>query len=334
MDNARDLVDAALEISVVGSFSRIGPAVRRRLDGWSAPPPAVLAGRTVVVTGPTSGLGLAATKALAGLGARVVLVGRDRGAAAGPRRGSGRHPCRRPVPDRGRRHGLARVGARGGRAHPRDRDSTRRRDRQRRCDVPGPSQRPRRDRGDVRAARRRPVRAGRRPAAAPKADRWVARRGRDLGRDVCTRAGPRRPRVACHALLGRPRLRSGEAAQVALMREWSRRLAPRGITFAAMHPGWADTPGLAESLPVFYRLMRPLLRSPGDAVDTIVWLATHPNQRSTTGRLFLDRRPRPFDRFPATRLSASQRRRLWDLVVALADLPDPAPEELTPVVPA
>ena len=42
-------------------------------------------------------------------------------------------------------------------------------------------------------------------------------------------------------------------AQVALMREWSRR--SRGsVAFAAMHPGWADTPGLAEALPGFHRV--------------------------------------------------------------------------------
>ena len=29
-----------------------------------------------------------------------------------------------------------------------------------------------------------------------------------------------------------------------------------------MHPGWADAPGLAQSLPSFHRLMRPLLRTP------------------------------------------------------------------------
>ena len=73
----RALLDAGLEISVVGSFTRIGPAVRRRLFGWSPPPAGAMAGRTVLVTGPTSGLGRAATDALAALGARVVLVGRS-----------------------------------------------------------------------------------------------------------------------------------------------------------------------------------------------------------------------------------------------------------------
>jgi hypothetical protein len=121
-------------------------------------------------------------------------------------------------------------------------------------------------------------------------------------------------------------------AQVVLMREWSRRLAPRGIAFAAMHPGWADTPGLADTLPGFYEVMRPLLRSPADGADTIVWLATHPESASTSGRLFLDRRPRPFDRVPGTRLSAAQRRRLWDLVVGMADRPDSAPEAAPPDV--
>ena len=81
-----------------------------------------------------------------------------------------------------------------------------------------------------------------------------------------------------------------------------------------MHPGWSDTPGLAESLPGFYRVMRPLLRTPEQGMDTIVWLATHPDPAAIDGRLFLDRRPRPFDRVPSTRLSAADRRRLWELV--------------------
>ena len=73
----RALADALLELTVVGSFSRVGAAIRRRLFGWTAPPAEAPAGRTVLVTGPTSGLGRAATDALAALGARVILVGRS-----------------------------------------------------------------------------------------------------------------------------------------------------------------------------------------------------------------------------------------------------------------
>jgi hypothetical protein len=90
-----------------------------------------------------------------------------------------------------------------------------------------------------------------------------------------------------------------------------------------MHPGWADTPGLAESLPGFYGLMRPILRSPAEGVDTVTWLATDATEGREDGNLYLDRRPRPFDRAPQTRLSAAQRRRLWEMVVRLAAIPDP-----------
>jgi hypothetical protein len=79
----RVLVDDGLEFSIVGSFSRIGPAVRRRLFRWASPRPGALVGQTVLVTGPTSGLGRETAGAMAELGARVVLVGEARSALDG-----------------------------------------------------------------------------------------------------------------------------------------------------------------------------------------------------------------------------------------------------------
>jgi NAD(P)-dependent dehydrogenase (short-subunit alcohol dehydrogenase family) len=114
--------------------------------------------------------------------------------------------------------------------------------------------------------------------------------------------------------------------QVALVREWARRMAGGGIAVKAMHPGWADTPGLASSLPGFHRLMRPLLRTPQEGIDTILWLATTQEQALPTGKLYLDRAVRPFDRVPGTRLAAADRRALWDAVVVLSGGSDPARE--------
>jgi hypothetical protein len=92
-----------------------------------------------------------------------------------------------------------------------------------------------------------------------------------------------------------------------------------------MHPGWADTPGLADTLPGFYRVMRPLLRTAAAGAETIAWLASHPDPAGISGGLYLDRRPRPFDRIHAARLSARDRRRLWGLVAELAGIGPQAP---------
>ncbi len=109
--------------------------------------------------------------------------------------------------------------------------------------------------------------------------------------------------------------------QVALIREWARRSRSSGIAFNAMHPGWADTPGLVEALPAFRRFMKPLLRSPEDGADTILWLATTYGLRPLGGRLYLDRRPRLFDRVPQTRLDEDDRAELWETICELTGLP-------------
>jgi NAD(P)-dependent dehydrogenase (short-subunit alcohol dehydrogenase family) len=103
-------------------------------------------------------------------------------------------------------------------------------------------------------------------------------------------------------------------AQVALVREWARRERGGTVTVHAMHPGWARTPGLSASLPGFDRVMGPILRTPAEGADTILWLATAPKEEIGSGRLYLDRRSRPFDRAPWTRLGAAERAALWDEV--------------------
>ena len=77
LDGARRFADAALEATVVGSFSRVGFAARRALFDWDAEPLVDLRGRVALVTGATGGLGLAAATALAARDADVWIVGRD-----------------------------------------------------------------------------------------------------------------------------------------------------------------------------------------------------------------------------------------------------------------
>ena len=66
--------DGVLEGSIVGSFTNLGYQVRSR--EWDSALPE-MRGATAIITGATSGLGLAAAKRMAGLAARVALVGRN-----------------------------------------------------------------------------------------------------------------------------------------------------------------------------------------------------------------------------------------------------------------
>lgn len=76
-------------------------------------------------------------------------------------------------------------------------------------------------------------------------------------------------------------------AEVMLNELWAAR-EPE-VMFAAMHPGWADTPSVKSSLPKFYKWMRPILRSPDEGADTIVWLAACERIAQMSGLFWFDR---------------------------------------------
>lgn len=97
--------------------------------------------------------------------------------------------------------------------------------------------------------------------------------------------------------------------QVVLTGMLARRLRAAGVVVNAMHPGWADTPGVRSSLPGFFRWMRGRLRTPEQGADTAVWLAAAEAARRHSGRLFFDRAPAAVHLLPWTREDERERAR-------------------------
>jgi NAD(P)-dependent dehydrogenase (short-subunit alcohol dehydrogenase family) len=108
-------------------------------------------------------------------------------------------------------------------------------------------------------------------------------------------------------------------AQVVLAKLWAEALRGSGVTVNAMHPGWADTPAVASSLPRFHRLTRQILRTPAEGADTVVWLAACPELAETSGAFFFDREPRRTHWLPWTRESEEDRHALWSQCEALCE---------------
>jgi NAD(P)-dependent dehydrogenase (short-subunit alcohol dehydrogenase family) len=327
----RSIIDGALELTVVGSFSRLGFQVRRKVFAWTAPPDGSLTGKTVLVTGPTSGLGRTTAASLAALGARVVLVGRSEERLARVRddliasHGEDRFPI--VVADMASLTSVrAAVAAilesearldvvidNAGAIFPERRESPEGIEATFATMVVGPFA----------------LVSGLRPLLERTGGARVVA---VTSGGMYTQALPLDDLAYAGEVFSGPRAYArAKRAQTALVREWARRLAAVGsdVTVNAMHPGWADTPGLADTLPAFYRFMGPVLRTAAEGADTIVWLAADSAAAGRSGGLFLDRRPRPFDRVPMTRLSGADRRRLWDLVVAMSGIADPLPEPPT-----
>lgn len=107
--------------------------------------------------------------------------------------------------------------------------------------------------------------------------------------------------------------------QVILADTWSGHLQGTRAAVYSAHPGWADTPGVARWLPRFRSLTRPLLRTPEQGADTVVWLAaTRPEHGR--GRFWHDRAPRPAHYTRRTRENADERAALWNACQRLTGL--------------
>jgi len=307
-------VDTVLDRSVVLGFSRIGLSVRSRLPGWPAdPPPRALSGRDVAVTGATSGLGVSTALGVAALGARVHLVVRDESKATSV---------------------VARITA----ATPSAAVAVHR------CDIG--------DLDDVRRFAEA-FRAGGHQldvlvhnAGVMPPERTESAQGHELSMAVHVLGpvlmtellrptlrdsdGPRVLMITSGGMYSQP-LRADDPeyvqddyspttayarskrAQVELLPLLQQRWGADGARVWATHPGWAATPGVAESLPRFNRLTAPILRDGDGGADTTVWLAAV-EPAPPGGGLWHDRRRRPTSYLSRTRPRADDVDRMWSWV--------------------
>lgn len=318
----RRTVSDALDATVVGGFSRIGYEVRSRTSGFVRPEDMNLAGRRIVVTGPTSGLGRETARMLAAAGADLVLLGRDAArtrAAADEVDALGAGSVDVVVADMG---DLAAVAAAS-----------------REISSLGAPHAVVHNAGALLKAREESPQGHETTVASHVLGPFLMTRllidslASVNGRVVTVSSGGMYtaplPRVAgtrtlemgAHNWDGTRQYAIAKRAQVTLNEMWA--VERPDVWFAAMHPGWADTPGVRTSLPRFFALTRAILRTPAEGADTALFLALAARARGASGFWF-DRAPQPLHLGQRTVETAAERARLWSTLVERAGMPEGA----------
>ncbi|MCB1142148.1 MAG: SDR family NAD(P)-dependent oxidoreductase [Leptospiraceae bacterium] len=80
---------------------------------------------------------------------------------------------------------------------------------------------------------------------------------------------------------------------VILSNHWAEKWRKSGVKSFSMHPGWADTASVRNSLPVFYRFMKSFLRTSEEGADSIFWLSSSDELENKTGGFWFDRELQP-----------------------------------------
>ncbi len=312
----RGAADSLLDFAVLPGYSRVGWGARRAL-GLLDPVERDLSGRVCVVTGATGGLGLEAAGQLAGLGASVVLVGRSEERLSTARdavaaRAAGEVQVETAVIDLSSlesvRHGAGVILE----VHPEIHalvnnagvllDS-----RQESVDgfeltfatnVLGPFLLTELLLGALETGAQS---SGEPSRIVSVSSGGMYTTGVSLGDLQSERDG---------SWSGSTVYARTKRMQLMVTEVWARRLAASGITANSMHPGWADTPGVQDSLPAFHRVMGPVLRTPAEGADTITWLVADPEAGRTSGAFWHDRRRRATSRVPGTEPASGDAERL------------------------
>jgi dehydrogenase/reductase SDR family protein 12 len=315
----RNLVNPLAELSVVGSYGQ-GGFTRRSRDFEPDDLRVDLRGQRHVVTGATSGIGLEAARALAALGATVVLVGRDREKLARAHAAIPNSEAEvADLSDLDAVHDLVR------RLNSKDRITTLIHNAG--FIVPARSIT---DQGHESAFATHVLAPfilthgllaalGSDPAGGRVI--WVSSGGMYTQRLDLEKA------QAMHGTYdGVMAYAQHKRAQVLLSETFQRVFERAGLPVVshAMHPGWVDTPGVATGIPRFYQRMRRFLRTPAAGADTVVWLAAR-QPAPEGGRFYLDRIVRRTEVLPGTRHDDSDRRALWDLCGRLTGVNMPFP---------
>jgi dehydrogenase/reductase SDR family member 12 len=314
-----EIIDTLLDRSIALGYAQVGLNIRRRLPGWADELPR-MDGRVVVITGAAGGIGLACAEGFARLGAAVRPVGRDERRAQlaatqirGSVPGADVRPYGCDLSSLEAIHALA------------ERLSSE----EERLDVLV-------NNAGVMPSRRQRSADGHELMFATHVLAPFALT--ELLSDLMSRSAPSRVinvssgGMYSQALPGSD-LQSDEARyspkklyartkreQVVITEEWADRLRGSGIVVHAMHPGWVDTQGVRDALPLFRVVVGPIIRSPEEGADTIVWLGSANEPLQSTGLFWHDRRPRPTHYLLGpSEETDTDRERLWQYCSALLE---------------